>query len=213
MEAGALLEVKRFCHARTVSSLCGVFPVRWSCPPASRASTHTARAPSPPPPPAVAHPARRGGGVEFFLVRRTASEEGPHVENRAVESDVEYSRARALELSALGTRAVTRAQSSRVQSLATRTSRRANALALGVDARVHRVVELTFRVLRGEALELSASGTRMGHACPASGTLPPRYANLAGGGYSHSRSRRAGSYIFDAPVTSYILDARDKPTT
>ena len=65
MEAGALLEMKRFCHARTVSSPCGVFPVRWSCPPAS--STHTARAPSPPPPPAVAHPARRGGGVEFFL--------------------------------------------------------------------------------------------------------------------------------------------------
>ena len=57
--------MKRFCHARTVSSPCGVFPVRWSCPPAS--STHTARAPSPPPPPAVAHPARRGGGVEFFL--------------------------------------------------------------------------------------------------------------------------------------------------
>ena len=123
-----------------------------------------------------------------------------------MESDVGYSRARVLELSAPGTHAATRAQSSGVQSLATRTSRGAAALALGVVARVYRVVELTFGVQRAQALELSASGTRMGHARSASGKLPPRYANLAGGGYS--LSRRAGSYILDAPVTSYIfLDA------
>ena len=160
-----------------------------------------------------AHLLRLASAVACGLLQQTASEGEPQVENRAVESDVGYLRARALELSAPGTRAVTRAQSSRVQSLAARTSRGADALALGVDARVHRVVELTFRVQRAQALELSASGTCRGHACSASGKLPPRYANLAGGGYSRSRSRRAGPYIFDAPVASYILDARDKPTT
>ena len=153
-----------------------------------------------------AHLLRLASAVACGLLQQTASEGEPQVENRAVESDVGYSRARVLELSAPGTHAATRAQSSGVQSLATRTSRGAAALALGVVARVYRVVELTFGVQRAQALELSASGTRMGHARSASGKLPPRYANLAGGGYS--LSRRAGSYILDAPVTSYIfLDA------
>ena len=88
----------------------------------------------------LAHLLRLASAVACGLLQQTASEGEPQVENRAVESDVGYLRARALELSAPGTRAVTRAQSSRVQSLAARTSRGADALALGVDARVHQVV-------------------------------------------------------------------------
>ena len=142
-----------------------------------------------------AHLLRLASAVACSLLQWTASEGEPQVENRAVESDVGYLRERALELSAPGTRAVTRAQSSRVQPLVTRTSRGADALTLGVDARVHRVVELTFRVQRTQALELSASGTHMGHACSASGKLPPRYANLAGGGGLLSLSQSTRRFI------------------
>ena len=146
--------------------------------------------------------ARAGRHSRFGAEKRQCRAEKRQCRAERRQCRAERRRCRAERRQCRAERRRCRAEQRQRRAVAMRTSRRAPALALGVVARVHRVVEFTFGVQKEQALERSASGTHMGHARSASGKLFPRYSNLAGNGFSRSRSRCAGSYILGVPVKS-----------